>query len=64
VLAGEGVEDRDVEPLLLRRLAGLDQADLVPRFGEANRDRSASRAGADDDVVEVGILLSADPPPP
>lgn len=62
MLAGKGVEDRDVEPFLFRRLACLDQADLVPRFGEADRDRPAARAGADDDVVELGVLWSADSP--
>ena len=60
MFAGEGVEDGDVVPVLLRRLAGLDQADDVSCFGEASRDRPASCAGSDDDVVEVRILWSAD----
>lgn len=60
MFAGERVKDRDVEPRLLRRLAGLDEADRVASFGEAGRYRSAPCAGSDDDVVEVGILWSAD----
>jgi hypothetical protein len=60
MLAGEGVKDRDVEPLLLRRLAGLDETNRVTGLGEAGRYGPASCAGSDDDVVEVGILWSAD----
>ena len=60
MFAGEGVEDRNVEPVLFRRPAGLDEADRVARLGEAGRYRPASRTGSDDDVVEVGILWSAD----
>ena len=60
MLAGEGVEDRDVEPPLLRRLASLDEADRVAGFGEAGRYRPAPRARSDDDVIEVGILWSSD----
>jgi len=64
MLAGEGVKDRDVEPRLFRRLAGFDEADLVAGLGEAGRYRSASCAGPDDDVVEVGVLWSSDSSPP
>lgn len=60
MLAGEGVEDGDVEPPLFRRLAGLDEADRVAGFGEAGRYGPAPRAGTDDDVVEIGILWSSD----
>lgn len=60
MFAGEGVKDRDVVPIGLRRLAGLDEADLIAGLGQADRDRSSSRTGADDDVVEVGILWNAD----
>lgn len=60
MLAGEGVKDRDVEPFLLRRLAGLDQANRISSLGEAGRYGPASGTGADDDVVEVGILWSSD----
>src|SRR3954453_11157876 len=64
MFAGEGVEDRNVVPVLLRSLAGFDEADLVTGLGEAGRYRSAARAGSDDDVVEVGILWSTDGKPP
>lgn len=64
MFAGERVKDRNVVPDVLRCLAGLDQADQVTRLGEAGRNRPAPRAGADDDVVEVGILWSADTPSP
>jgi hypothetical protein len=60
MLAGEGVKDRDVEPPLFRRLAGLDEADRVAGLGEAGRDRPAPRARPDDDVVEIGVLWSSD----
>ncbi len=56
MLAGEGVEDGDVEPTLFRRLAGLDEADRVAGFGEAGRYGPAPRARTDDDVIEIGIL--------
>jgi hypothetical protein len=64
MFAGEGVEDRNVVPVLLRGLAGLDEADLVAGLGEASRYRPAAGAGSDDDVVEVGILWSTDGKPP
>lgn len=60
MFAGEGVEDRDVEPFLFRRLACLDQSDRVSSLGEAGRYGPASGTGSDDDVVEVGILWSSD----
>ena len=60
MFTGERVKDRNVVPIGLRRLAGLDEADRVASLGEADGDRSAPRAGPDDDVVEVGILWSAD----
>ena len=60
MFAGERVKDRNVVPIGLRRLACLDEADLIARLGEADRDRAASRTGPDDDVVEVGILWSSD----
>src|SRR3954464_7790706 len=64
MFAGEGVEDRNVVPVLLRSLSGLDEADRVTGLGEAGRYRSAAGAGSDDNVVEVGILWSTDGKPP
>jgi hypothetical protein len=60
MLAGEGVKDRNVEPSLFRRLAGLDEADRVAGLGKAGRYRPAPRARPDDDVVKIGILWSSD----
>lgn len=60
MLAGEGVEDRDVEPPLFRRLTCFDQADRVSGLGEAGRYRPAPCARSDDDVVEVRILWCSD----